>query len=80
MKMAESLHPEFFLLGDEAKLITLKRILRCMEGKDMLSFHTTPSSLLDIFSDIWRLHQIEDKDIERGMMINIIYITYIDVV
>jgi hypothetical protein len=55
------LHPEYFLLGDEAKLTILKRILHCIEGKDM-SF-VSPSIIIDLFTDVWRLHQIEDKDV-----------------
>jgi len=45
---------DFFLLGDQGRQATILVLGKCSQGI------TSESVLIDLFHDIWRLHQIDD--------------------
>lgn len=61
ISLGQSLHHDYFLLGDEAKQVILKRIFHCIKVHDVS--YISSSNFIDLFTDIWRLHQIEDTDV-----------------
>jgi hypothetical protein len=59
--LLQTLNQDYFLIGSDAKTTVLTSVMRCIQVDEI-----TPSAssfVLNLFTDLWCLHQIEDKDI-----------------